>query len=443
MSDQKNIEDLPKGDTAWFQRARFGLFIHWGLYATPARHEWIQSREEIPEEDYQCYFDTFEPDRFDPGEWADLAKAAGMRYFVITTKHHDGFCLWDSKQTDFKAPNTPAGRDLLREMVDAFSERGLETGFYHSLIDWHHPEYLIDDFNHPLRNHPDREALNAKRDQSKYAKYLHAQVEELLTEYKDAKILWFDFSFPNRPTGKGRKDWDSENLYRLVRRLAPNIILNDRIDLPGTGDVITPEQFDAPIAPTDENGQPVVWEGCHTFSGSWGYFRDEHSWKSVPQLLRMLVNSVSKGGNFLLNVGPDARGQLDDRVKERLEGMGRWMRLHDRSIYDCGNAPAEIQTPPDCRLTWNPERKRLYLHFFAWPFRFVHIQGGNLEKRLKLARFLHDGSEVKTLPWPEGQKPAASHIHLHDLLERDSITLELPAEAPDPDIPVIELILED
>ena len=442
MSDTPNIEDLPTGDTEWFQRARFGLFIHWGLYATPARHEWIKTREPIPEETYQHYFDTFEPDCYDPGEWADLAKEAGMRYFVITTKHHEGFCLWDSKHTDYKATNTPAGRDLLREMVDAFSSRGLETGFYHSLIDWHHPHYTIDPVNHPLRDHPEREKLNEQRDQSKYAEYLHAQVAELLTEYGDVKILWFDFSFPNREGGKGRADWDSENLYRVVRKHAPNVIMNDRIDLPGVGDVMTPEQFQPPVAPT-RDGKPVVWEACHTFSGSWGYNPDEHTWKSIPQLIRMLVDNVSKGGNFLLNVGPDARGQLDDRVKARLRGIGRWMRLHDRAIYDCGAAPEAFEVPPDCRYTWNPETGRLYLHFFAWPFRFVHLRGGDIARRLKLARFLNDGSEVRVLPRPSGkQVPASTHIHLHDLLPEDALTLELPAEAPDPDVPVIELILE-
>ena len=169
------------GDTSWFVRDRFGLFIHWGIYALPARHEWIKQREQIPDEVYDTYFRHFDPDLYDPNAWAQAAADAGMKYFVVTTKHHDGFCLWDSALTDYKAPNTPYGKDVLRPMVEAFRARGLRTGFYHSLIDWHHPEFVIDDL-HSMRNHPDRAKLNEKRDQSKYVAYLHGQVRELLTQ---------------------------------------------------------------------------------------------------------------------------------------------------------------------------------------------------------------------------------------------------------------------
>src|SRR6476660_5998375 len=162
----------------WWTESRFGLFIHWGLYALPARHEWIKNRERITDEDYQKYFDHFDPDLYDPVAWARAAKQAGMWYAVITTKHHEGFCLWDSALTDYKAPNTPAGRDLLRPWVNAFRSRGLKGGFYHSLIDWHHPHFVVGPHIGPYRNAPNRTALNRERDQAKYASYLHGQVYE-------------------------------------------------------------------------------------------------------------------------------------------------------------------------------------------------------------------------------------------------------------------------
>lgn len=274
------------GDTSWFVHDRFGLFIHWGTYALPARHEWVKQVEQIPDDVYNQYFEHFDPDLYDPSLWAQAASGAGMKYFVITTKHHEGFCLWDSQYTDYKAPNTPAGRDLLRPMVDAFRGQDMRVGFYHSIIDWHHPHFVIDDL-HSMRNHPDRAKLNEPRDQSKYAEYLHNQVRELLTQFGDVDVLWFDFSYPSREgyVGKGRDDWQSEKLYAMIRQLRPSIILNDRLDLPEGWDIKTPEQFQ-PREWVKVDGQPVVWEACQTFSGSWGYHRDETSWKSIDQLYR-------------------------------------------------------------------------------------------------------------------------------------------------------------
>jgi alpha-L-fucosidase len=191
------------GDSSWFVRDRFGMFIHWGLYAQPARHEWVKHSEEIPDERYDTYFRHFEPDLYKPELWAKAAAGAGMKYFVITTKHHEGFCLWDSKLTDYKAPNTPAGRDLLRPMVKAFRAQDLRVGFYHSLIDWHHPQNVIDPHIGPYRNRPDRVQMNKGRDQAKYARYLHGQVRELLTKFGKVDVLWFDFSYP-KPDGSGK-----------------------------------------------------------------------------------------------------------------------------------------------------------------------------------------------------------------------------------------------
>ncbi|MEI6085865.1 MAG: alpha-L-fucosidase, partial [Verrucomicrobiota bacterium] len=180
-------------DTKWFVNDRFGMFIHWGLYAQAARHEWVKHNEQISDETYQRYFKSFDPDLYDPTLWAKAASNAGMKYFVITTKHHEGFCLWDSKLTNYKATKSPAGRDLLTPMVKAFREEGLRTGLYHSLIDWHHPNYAIDRL-HPQRNHPDKAKLNKGRVAAKYAAYLHGQVRELLTKFGKVDILWFDFS---------------------------------------------------------------------------------------------------------------------------------------------------------------------------------------------------------------------------------------------------------
>ena len=262
-------------------------------------------KEEIPVRDYERYMDYFDPDLYDPDRWAEAAAGAGMKYAVATTKHHEGFCLWDSALTDYKATNAPAGRDLIRPLVDAFRARGLRVGLYHSIIDWHHPQFVIDDV-HSLRNHPEREQLNTQRDQKQYIEYLHGQVRELLTGFGRIDILWCDFSYPER--GKGRADWDSPRLYRMIRELQPHVVLNDRLDLDDGWDIRTPEQWQ-PQGWITVDGQPVVWEACQTFSGSWGYHRDEASWKSIGQLVRMLVDTVSKGGNLLLNVGPTGRGE--------------------------------------------------------------------------------------------------------------------------------------
>ena len=314
------MADFGKGDTGWFTHDRFGMFIHWGLYSMPGRHEWIRNYEEIPNEDYEKYFEQFNPDLFNPKEWAKAAREAGMKYFVITTKHHEGFCMWDSKYTDYKVTNTPCGRDLLREIVDAFRAEGLKVGFYHSLIDWHHPDFTVDNV-HPLRNRPDRAKLNEGRDMARYREYLHNQVRELLTEFGKIDIIWFDFSYPQwGEDGKGHADWDSEGLVRMIRELQPGIMINNRLDLPGGGDVITPEQNTPDDPVTDENGNPVVWEGCQTFSGSWGYHRDELTWKSAKQCIDMLINHVCRNGNLLMNVGPTSRGYIDHRAMERLKG---------------------------------------------------------------------------------------------------------------------------
>jgi len=422
------------GDTDWFVRDRFGLFIHWGTYALAARHEWVKSREQIDTETYMKYFEHFDPDLYDPGAWADAAAGAGMKYFVVTTKHHEGFCLWDSDLTDYKATNTPYGRDLLKPMVEAFRSRGLKVGFYHSLIDWHHPDYTVDR-HHPMRENEDYIAQDAGRDMSRYVEYLHGQTRELLTRYGEVHIMWFDFSVApsDRFPGKGKDTWRSEELIDMVRRLQPGIILNDRTAIPG--DIKTPEQF-IPREWVRVDGKPVIWEACHTFSGSWGYHRDEESWKSVDQLVKMLIECVSKGGNLLLNVGPTGRGEFDHRALDRLAGIGEWMKRHSRSIYGCTQAPEEFACPPDCRYTYNPETNRLYLHVFSWPFRHIHLDG--MAQRVRYAQLLNDASEVRMLK----RVPEASYGAMKESREATLLTLELPVKKPPVTVPVIELFLK-
>jgi alpha-L-fucosidase len=423
------------GDTAWFQRDRFGLFIHWGTYSLAARHEWVKSNEQIDDETYLKYFRHFDPDLYDPALWAKEARNAGMKYFVVTTKHHEGFCLWDTDYTDYKAPNTPCGRDVLAPMVKAFRDEGLKVGFYHSLLDWHHPEYTVD-CRHPMRNSAEFIRQSAARDLGEYTEYLHNQTRELLTGFGRVDILWYDFSvaegmgFP----AKGRDAWQSEKLIKLVRELQPHIILNDRLNV--DQDLKTPEQYQ-PREWVTVGGRPVVWEACQTFSGSWGYYRDEHTWKSVEMLVQMLIDTVSKGGNLLLNVGPTGRGEFDERALERLRGIGEWMKRHSRSIYGCTQAPKEFACPQDCRLTYNPETNRLYLHVFAWPYRHIHLDG--FAGRLEYAQMLNDASEIQMT---EHAADLAETSTIHVPGKGGSVTLELPVNKPIVAVPVIELFLK-
>ena len=428
------------GDTAWFTRDRFGMFIHWGLYSMPARHEWVKTREMIPEEKYDKYFKYFDPDLFDAREWARQAKAAGMKYAVLTTKHHEGFCMFDSQYTDYKCTNTPAGRDLVREYVDAFRAEGLHVGFYYSLIDWHHPDFPID-MLHPRREDPDAYEQSKNRDMHKYAEYMRNQVTELLTNYGKIDILWFDFSYSkNNGTGdkawmkgKGKDDWEAEELIATARKLQPGIIIDNRTEL--EQDLWTPEQFQ----PTSwvrhkETGELVTWEACQTFSGSWGYYRDEQTWKSPEMLIRMLVNTVALGGNLLMNVGPTSRGEFDYRAQDALKVYADWMHGNSRAIYNCTMAEPEFVAPADCRYTQSVDGKRLYLHLFAYPF--AHIALNGLAGKVDYAQFLHDGSEVK---FTEGK---VDHFSAEAIANPDQLILELPPVKPNVIVPVIELFLK-
>ena len=419
---------------AWWTQARFGMFIHFGLYSLPGRHEWVKSIERMDNAAYEKYFDLFDPDRLDVREWVRQAKRAGMKYVVLTTKHHEGFCLFDSKLTDYKITNTKYGRDLVREYVAACREEGLRVGFYYSLPDWHHPEFPIDRY-HPQRpvtwgpwdgrslRVPEAEwdRVNAGRDMAKYREYLYGQVTELLMNYGKIDLLWFDFTMKGKFT-KHPEDWQSEKLIALVRKLQPQIIVNDRLGIGETTydgwDFVTPEQ-NVPKGPEMRHGRRVPWETCQTFSGSWGYHRDETTWKSAKDCIALLVRTVSFGGNLIMNVGPTGRGDFDRRACDRLDAYAAWMRDHGKSIYGCTSAPSEFQAPKGCLLTYDPGLRRLYLHLVEYPAALPLKL--DFADRIRYAQFLNDASEV---PVENG-------------------ALRLPRIIPPVEIPVVEMFLTD
>ncbi|HVS93548.1 MAG TPA: alpha-L-fucosidase [Mucilaginibacter sp.] len=410
----------------WWTDARFGMFIHWGLYSLGARHEWLKHNEHMTNEEYEKYFKRFDPDHFDPHKWARAAKAAGMKYAVLTTKHHEGFCLFDSKYTDYKAMNTPAHRDLVKEYVQAFREEGLKVGFYYSLLDWHHPDYTADDA-YPLTQVDTSQAnydrINKGRDMNKYREYLRNQVRELMTNYGKIDILWLDWSWDKGAKhGKWGKDWDAVNLLKMVRQLQPGIIVNNRLglyDYSDGGDFETPEQVGTKEL---DKYRGHTFETCQTFSGSWGYYRDENTWKTHRQLLDLLISSVSNGGNLILNVGPTARGEFDYRATNALDSMAYWMHANSQAIYDCTYAPASYKVPEGTKLTYNPKTKKLYVMLYDYPADGKLKLPGYAGK-IKYAQFLNDYSELKYSD------------------DGSNTELKLPKMKPPYDIPVVELDL--
>lgn len=383
---------------AWWTHDRFGMFIHWGLYSGAARHEWVKRWERMNDEQYQPYFDNFDPDMFDPKTWAKQAKAAGMKYAVLTTKHHEGFCLFNSKYTDYKSTKTKAKRDLVKEFVKAFRAEGIRVGFYYSLIDWHHPDFTVDGV-HPLQPKSEADSdyakINKGRDWNKYKIYLHNQIRELLTNYGKIDILWLDFSYPNpNGHGKGRNDWGSVELLKMIRQLQPGILVDNRLDLDDYADgadFATPEQVKPSELQSQYGGLP--FETCQTFSGSWGYFRDENTWKSNQELLTLLITAVSKSGNLILNVGPTARGYFDYRAVRALDSVGMWMKYNNQAIYGCIQAPATFKEPENTLLTYNPVTRKLYMHLMKYRQETITLPG--YKGKVKYARFLHDNSEIR------------------------------------------------
>ena len=415
----------------WFDEARFGMFIHFGAYSGAARHEWVRNYERLTIEDYQPYVDHFDPDRFDARAIARTAREAGMGYAVLTTKHHDGFCLFDTALTDYSA-KTVCGRDLVAEFVEACRAEGLRVGLYHSLIDWHHPDFTVD-WVHPLRDEPSREELNRGRDMGRYREYLHGQVRELLTNYGRIDYLFYDFTYPDAKdgwAGKGPADWGSEELLAMCRRLQPEMLINDRLGIPG--DFVTPEQYQPTSPLVDAAGVPQVWEACQTMNGSWGYHRDNLDFKSPTLLVQMLVDSVSMDGNMLLNIGPDGRGAITPRDRETLAEIGEWMDLHRDAVVGAGHA----DFVPPREGVYTRRGNRLYLSLFTWPLGFVHCPG--LADEVTYARFLHDGSWLRTSVADPSQE--ASHMTPAGE-DAGTLTVHLPVRRPDVLVPVIELTL--
>ncbi|OQA81924.1 MAG: Alpha-L-fucosidase [Lentisphaerae bacterium ADurb.Bin242] len=400
----------------WFDAARFGMFIHWGVYTMGATAVWQKSFERLTDEQYDRYVKHFNPDRFNPEEWARLARRAGMKYFVFTSKHHDGYCLFDSQYTEYKYHH----QDLLCKVIDAFRSEGLRVGVYYSLPDWHHPNYPRD-ARHPQHADPQLSDFNP------YTEYLHHQVRELLSHYGKIDLLWFDGSYPDT-----EHIWNTPKLNDMIHSLQPEILVSR---LPGYSDFDTPEQTIPRQGLFDDNGMPVRWEGCQVLHGEWGYIRDK-KWKTSAELVQMLVRHASRGGNLLLNVGPTSRGALDEHTVELLEELGKWMDWNGRSIYNCSGAPAEFPEPEGCRYTWNAEKKTLYVHFLTWPDHRIDLP--NLAGKVEYAQLLADGGEIRFREYLPG------NVHGPEDPAPGTLRLALPIESPkNCPVPVIELFLQN
>ncbi|MBO5287677.1 MAG: alpha-L-fucosidase [Clostridia bacterium] len=393
---------------------RFGMFIHWGLYAIPARatrSEWIRSVDCVSNEEYQKYFDMFDPVDYNPREWAKLAKEAGMKYAVLTTKHHDGFCLFDSQYTDYKSTNTRAGRDLVKEYVEAFRAEGIMVGLYYSLLDWHHPDYpAYGDAHHPMRGNADYKHQGEHFE--RYIEYMHNQVRELMTNYGKINIMWFDFHYDDMTGEK----WEATKLVKMIREINPDIIIDDRlggdikVDSPVyyAGDFGSPEQMIPARGVCDYNGRPIPWETCMTLNDNWGYSQRDTNYKSSANVIRMLAECTSKGGNLILNVGPDARGTIPEKSVEILREVGEWMRLNGESIYGC--TFSDYPKPEWGRITKG--KGAVYLHLIDCNTDTIAMP--NFPYKVKSAIHLSDGTYLSTKePWNVGSYEGENIVFVH------------------------------
>lgn len=401
----------------WFQDARFGMFLHFGLYAIPGRGEWVRSDEEMSEEAYRPFFEKFNPAEFNARVWAETARKAGMKYAVLTAKHHDGFCLFDSSLTDYKITNTPFGRDLVAEYVAAFREAGLKVGLYYSLLDWHHPDYPhFGDRNHPQRT--DSNAGNGSRNWANYIEYYHGQVRELCTRYGKLDLLWFDYSYDDM---RGEK-WEATKLINMVRSLQPDILIDNRLEVSGEGfgslyacrptayhgDFITPEKMIPPNGLQDVRGNDLCWESCVTMNNNWGYCAEDHFFKSPALLIKKLVECVSKGGNMILNVGPMASGAFPKESVRTLEEIGKWMRVNAESIYGCGKSG--LEKPDFGRFT--RKGNTLYLHVYENAIGPLPVPQLRKDQILSVRMLGDDRSVSVSKSWVHSDYPEVCFLNL-------------------------------
>jgi alpha-L-fucosidase len=346
----------------WWHEARFGMFIHFGLYSVLGRHEWAMEDEGIPVAEYQLFAKQFNPAPHAARAWAKLAKQAGQKYMVMTTKHHEGFCNFDSKLTNYCAPKQAAGRDLVREYVDAAREQGLRVGFYYSLMDWHHPD--------GARCATDEAA------RKRFVAYTHGLIREIMTNYGKIDVLWYDMDWPLTA-----EQWESKKMNQMVFELQPDIIVNNRNGLPG--DFSTPEQEIVAA----KNGR--AWESCMTMNDSWGYQRADDDWKSTKTIIRNLIECANGGGNYLLNIGPKGDGSIPGESVKVLSEVGPWMQRYGDTIY----------TADICRargadyVNFTRKGNTLYAHIYFWPGDYVAFSG--LMTKVKSVRYFATGQPVQ------------------------------------------------
>ena len=344
----------------WWHEARFGMFIHWGLYSVLGRHEWVMEDEGIPVAEYEQLAKRFKPKPNAARDWARLAKQAGQKYMVMTTKHHEGFCNFSSKLTNYCAPQQGPGRDLVKEYVEAARAEGLRVGFYYSLMDWHHPD--------GARCATDEAARR------RFVDYIHGHIRELLTNYGKIDVLWYDVNWPLTKEG-----WESEKMNAMVFQLQPDIIVNNRNGL--DGDFATPEQR---IEASDR-----AWESCMTMNDSWGYQAADDNWKTPKTVVRNLVTCARGTGNYLLNIGPKPDGSIPEDSVRILSSVGKWMDRNGTSIYKTD----KCQPGRSNYASFSRSGNTLYMHVHFWPGETVALAG--LANQVKSAHLLATGQEVK------------------------------------------------
>lgn len=357
----------------WFHEARFGMFIHWGLYSLLGRGEWAMYVERTPPEEYAPLAKRFNPRRFDPDVWMSLAREAGMKYVVLTTRHHDGFCLFDSKVSSYTAPKTAAGRDLVAEYVAAARRAGMKIGFYYSWLDWRFAGY------HDYKAHP--ASVKAMVQQA------HQQIRELMTGYGKIDLLWYDGHWvPGLPEAEVADFWGAREVNAEVRRLQPHILINNRCGL--KEDLDTPEQH----VTSSEPGRG--WESCMTMGDScgWGYMARNPNFKTVPQLLQYLATAAAGEGNYLLNIGPKPDGTIRREEVARLKAMGAWMAKNSESIRGSQRCPFNNGLLGVTTANGNTA----YQHVFHWPAQGeICIPG--IRNRVKRATILSTGQEGRVV----------------------------------------------